>query len=83
MKAAVVTETGLALREVPDPKPAPNQVLIRVRAIGMNRADLGVACRPHAWPRRRSRRDPRHRVRGRRRRHRRRGARHQLSAIAS
>ena len=43
MKAAIVTEQGLALRDVPEPKPGPEQVLIRLRAIGLNRADLGVA----------------------------------------
>lgn len=43
MKAAIVTEQGLALRDVPEPKPGPDQVLIRLRAIGLNRADLGVA----------------------------------------
>lgn len=43
MRAAVVTENGLAVREVPDPKPGPGQVLVRLRAIGLNRADLGVA----------------------------------------
>ena len=43
MKAAIVTESGLEVREVPEPKPGPEQVLIRLRAIGMNRADLGVA----------------------------------------
>lgn len=43
MKAAVVTENGVKVQQVPDPKPAPNQVLVRVRASGLNRADLGVA----------------------------------------
>ncbi|MCU0944511.1 MAG: alcohol dehydrogenase catalytic domain-containing protein, partial [Rubritepida sp.] len=43
MKAAIVTEQGLQLKEVPEPKPGPEQVLIRLRAIGLNRADLGVA----------------------------------------
>jgi NADPH2:quinone reductase len=43
MRAAVVTESGLELRDMPVPKPGPQQVLVRVRAIGMNRADLGVA----------------------------------------
>jgi NADPH2:quinone reductase len=43
MKAAVVTEAGLALRDVPIPQPGPEQVLIRLHAIGLNRADLGVA----------------------------------------
>jgi NADPH2:quinone reductase len=40
MKAAVVTETALEIREVPQPKPKPNEVLVRVRATGLNRADL-------------------------------------------
>jgi len=40
MKAAVVGETALEIREVPQPKPKPNEVLVRVRAIGMNRAEL-------------------------------------------
>jgi NADPH:quinone reductase len=43
MKAAVVTEAGVALRDVEKPKPAANQVLVRVRAAGLNRADLQVA----------------------------------------
>jgi len=40
MKAAIVTEAGLEIREVPQPKPKPNEVLVRVRAAGLNRADL-------------------------------------------
>jgi NADPH2:quinone reductase len=43
MKAIVVTENGPALREVPVPVPGPAQVLVRVRAAGLNRADLGMA----------------------------------------
>ncbi len=43
MKAAVVTEAGLRVQDVPDPEPKPNEVLVRVRAAGLNRADLGVA----------------------------------------
>ena len=43
MKAAVVTETGVEIREVPAPVPGRNHVLVRVRACGLNRADLGVA----------------------------------------
>jgi NADPH:quinone reductase len=40
MKAAVVGETALEIRDVPMPKPKPNEVLIKVRAIGLNRAEL-------------------------------------------
>lgn len=43
MRAAVVTENGLVVKEVPEPRPGPGQVLVRLRAIGLNRADLGVA----------------------------------------
>jgi NADPH:quinone reductase len=43
MKAAVVTDTGVQMREVEKPKPGPEQVLVRVRAAGLNRADLQVA----------------------------------------
>ncbi len=43
MKAAVVGDKGFAISEIDPPKPKPNEVLIRVRACGMNRADLMVA----------------------------------------
>lgn len=43
MKAAVVTATGVAIEDKPTPTPSASQVLVRVRAIGMNRADLSVA----------------------------------------
>src|SRR5271170_5378113 len=44
MKAAVVKEAGgVEIRDVPQPKPKPNELLVRVRAAGLNRADLGVA----------------------------------------
>ena len=43
MKAAVVTASGVQVQDVPEPKPGPQQVLIRVRAAGLNRADLAVA----------------------------------------
>lgn len=43
MKAAVVAQGGVEVHDVPQPKPAPNQVLVRVRAIGLNRADLQMA----------------------------------------
>lgn len=40
MKAAVVGETALEIRDVPRPTPKPNEVLVKVRAIGLNRAEL-------------------------------------------
>ena len=44
MKAVVITKPGgpevLELREVPKPVPQADQVLVRVRACGINRADL-------------------------------------------
>ncbi len=43
MKAAIVTENGVRVQDAPEPKPGPQQVLVRVRAAGLNRADLGVA----------------------------------------
>ena len=43
MKAAVVTEDGVKVQDVEKPHPGPEQVLVRVRAAGLNRADLQVA----------------------------------------
>jgi NADPH2:quinone reductase len=43
MKAAVVGEKGAEVRDLPKPEPAPKEVLIRVRASSLNRADVGVA----------------------------------------
>ncbi|MBR0654012.1 zinc-binding dehydrogenase [Roseomonas arctica] len=43
MQAAVVTENGVVIKTVPIPALGAEQVLVRVRAAGLNRADLGVA----------------------------------------
>jgi NADPH:quinone reductase len=43
MKAAVATDKGLEIRDIPRPEPKPNEVLVKVRAAGLNRADLNAA----------------------------------------
>jgi NADPH2:quinone reductase len=42
MKAALRGEAGLMFGEIPRPDPGPDEVLVRVRAAALNRADLGV-----------------------------------------
>ena len=43
MKGAVLGDNGVEIRDLPKPAPKPNEVLIRVRASSLNRADLLVA----------------------------------------
>ena len=43
MKAAVVGEKGVEIRDVAKPVPKPHEILIKVRAASLNRADLAVA----------------------------------------
>jgi NADPH2:quinone reductase len=43
MRAVTVGPDGPVLREVPRPTPGPSQVLVKVHAAGINRADLHVA----------------------------------------
>lgn len=43
MKAYAYTESGPAIVDAPSPEPTGPQVLVRVRAAGLNRADLGIA----------------------------------------
>jgi NADPH2:quinone reductase len=43
MKAAVLGDNGVEIRDVPKPVPEPHQVLVRVRAASLNRADLLVS----------------------------------------
>ena len=48
MKAVVLTGEGLAVHDVPAPEPKPNEVLVKVAASGLNRADLIMAAgKPH------------------------------------
>jgi len=58
MKAIVYTGSGgveaIAIEDRPDPVPGPGQILVRVRAAGLNRADLiqrkGAYPAPAGWP---------------------------------
>lgn len=43
MKAAMLSENGLVIGEAPQPEPQVNEVLVRVRAAGLNRADVLMA----------------------------------------
>jgi NADPH2:quinone reductase len=43
VKAAVLGEKGIEVRDLPKPEPKPNEVLIKVRASSLNRADTLVA----------------------------------------
>src|SRR5205809_7146320 len=43
MRAAVLGDKGVEIRDLPKPAPKPNEVLIWVRASSLNRADLLVA----------------------------------------
>ncbi len=58
MKAIVITKPGgpevLEIREKPKPSPSPGEILVKVRAFALNRADL-LQCRglypaPDGWP---------------------------------
>ena len=50
MKAAIAGEKAAEVRDVPKPKPAANEVLIRARASSLNRADLLAASRGGGAP---------------------------------
>jgi NADPH:quinone reductase len=43
MKAAVIGEAGLEIRDIPVPKPKPGEILVKVRAAGLNRAEVMMA----------------------------------------
>jgi NADPH2:quinone reductase len=43
MKAAVSSEQGLQIKDIPQPKPKPFEILVKVRAASLNRADINAA----------------------------------------
>src|SRR5262245_10238499 len=43
MKAGVASPNGVVIQDVPEPRPKPTDLLIKVKAIALNRADLGSA----------------------------------------
>jgi NADPH2:quinone reductase len=43
MKAGVATENGLEIRDIAQPKPKPFEMLVKVKAAGLNRADLAAS----------------------------------------
>ncbi len=43
MKAGIASPNGVTVTDVAEPKPGPADLLVRVKAIGLNRADLGAA----------------------------------------
>ena len=49
MKAAVIGENGLEIRDVPVPEPKANEVLVKVRAAALNRADLLMVAGGHGF----------------------------------
>ena len=50
MLAYVGTPSGPELRRVPDPEPAPGEVVVEVEAFSINRGELGLfAGRPEGW----------------------------------
>src|SRR5947207_8694500 len=43
MKAGVASPNGVVIQDVPEPKPKSTDLLIKIKAIALNRADLGSA----------------------------------------
>jgi NADPH2:quinone reductase len=43
MKAGVASPNGVVIQDVPEPKPKPTEILVKVKAVALNRADLGSA----------------------------------------
>ena len=43
MRAGVASPNGVVIQDVPQPKPKPTEILVKVHAVALNRADLGSA----------------------------------------
>jgi NADPH2:quinone reductase len=43
MKAGVASPNGVVIQDVPEPKPKATDILVKVKAVALNRADLGSA----------------------------------------
>ena len=43
MKAGVASPNGVVIADVEQPKPKPTDILVKIKAIALNRADLGSA----------------------------------------
>ena len=43
MKAGVASPNGVEIRDIPQPQPKPTEILVKIKAIALNRADLGAA----------------------------------------
>jgi NADPH2:quinone reductase len=43
MKAGVASPEGVVIQDIPQPKPKPTDILVKIKAIALNRADLGSA----------------------------------------
>ncbi len=43
MRAGVASPNGVEIRDVPEPRPKPTEILVKVRAVSLNRADLASA----------------------------------------
>src|SRR3954451_20435361 len=43
MKAGVASPNGVVIQDVPAPKPKSTDILVKIKAIALNRADLGSA----------------------------------------
>jgi NADPH2:quinone reductase len=43
MKAGVASPNGVVIQDLPEPKPKPTDLLVKIKAVALNRADLGSA----------------------------------------